>query len=111
MLAKNGSPCHAFACLVTSTMEDSAATSNVSSEEGGNLDLVEGVYLHLTAARYPTGFTNAKKRAIRKKAQKFVVRRGVLFFKKKRKGRVRLTVCKLAQLRVPVYITFIVFSL
>ena len=49
-----------------------------------------GVHLdiYLTEHRYPSGCVDLQKRSIRKKAGKFVVRDGELFFKKKRKGKV-----------------------
>ena len=56
-----------------------------------NVNLIEGVYLYLTKANYAKGYTAANdKRAIRKKARKFVVRHGVHFCKKKKRGRMRL---------------------
>ena len=72
-------------------------TKGSSTEEGVHVDLVEAVYLYLTEAHYPQGCPNIKKRAIRKKAQKHVVRSGVLFFKKKKSGRVRLSISRLTQ--------------
>ena len=35
--------------------------------------MIEDVYLYLTEAQYPKCYTTVNKRAIRKKAQKFVV--------------------------------------
>ena len=74
--------------LVPGSMENST-TSTVPSEEAVNVDLIEAVYLYLTEARYPKGYTTANKRATRKKAQKFVERHGILSFKKKKSGKVR----------------------
>ena len=79
--------------LVSRLMENSSTSDD---EEAVNVDLIEGVYLYLTEARYPQGYTVANKRAVRKKAQKFVVRHGVLFFKKKKRGKVRLNISRLA---------------
>ena len=62
-----------------------------------HVDLVEAVYLYLTEAHYPQGCPNIKKRAIRKKAQKHVVRSGVIFFKKKKSGSVRLRIRRLTR--------------
>ena len=53
-------------------------------EEGG--DLVQEAYMYLTQQRYPLGCADSRKRSIRKKAAKFVVRDGELFFKKKKKN-------------------------
>ena len=62
----------------------------VSDGEGvkGGRDLFQEAYLYLTKHRYPPGCENSRKRSIRKKAGKFVVRDGVMFFKKKKKGKV-----------------------
>ena len=59
-----------------------------SGEVEGDGDLVQEAYIYLTEHRYPQDCTYAQKRSIRKKAGKFVVRDGELFFKKKRKGKV-----------------------
>ena len=56
-------------------------------EEGySEMDLVDAAFVYKTELRYPRGCREARKRAIRKKASMFVVRDGVLFFKKKKKG-------------------------
>ena len=58
-----------------------------SFEEG---DLVEQAYVYVTSSRYPTGCPENRKRVIRKKAKKFEVKDGVLYYKKKCKGKVLL---------------------
>ena len=67
-------------------MTDQYVSDGGDVEEGGNL--VQEAYVYLTERRYPIGCVDSRKRSIRKKAGKFVVRDGVLFFKKKRKGKV-----------------------
>ena len=59
-----------------------------SSEEGDakSGDLVEA-YEYLVRNVYPVGASVARKRCIRRKAQKFVVKDGEMYFKKK-KGKV-----------------------
>ena len=51
-------------------------------------DLIEEVYDYMTRKRYPVGCTEGRKRSIRRKAAKFVVKDGELYFKKKQKGKV-----------------------
>ena len=46
-------------------------------------DLVQEVYIYLTAKRYPDGVSEGKKRVIRKKATKFMI--GELLYKHKKK--------------------------
>ena len=61
-----------------------------SSEEGDAKsagDLVEEAYEYLVRNVYPVGASVARKRCIRRKAQKFVVKDGEMYFKKK-KGKV-----------------------
>ena len=53
-------------------------------EEPEDVDLVDGAFLYLTKSRYPKGCSSAWKRAIKKKAGMFVIRVGVMFFKKKK---------------------------
>ena len=43
-------------------------------------DIVEHVYNHLTMRAYPVECNENKKRTIRKKAKKFLVRDGELFY-------------------------------
>ena len=61
-----------------------------SSEEGDAKcrDLVEEAYEYLVRKVYPVGASVARKRCIRRKAQKFVVKDGEMYFKEKKKGKV-----------------------
>ena len=61
-----------------------------SSEEGDaqNGNLVEEAYEYLVRNVYPVVASVSRKRCIRRKAQKFVVRGGEMYFKKKKKGMV-----------------------
>ena len=45
-------------------------------------------YMYLTDKKYPPGCSDIRKRVIRKKAQKFVVNDGELFYKQQKKGKV-----------------------
>ena len=78
--------------LVSRQMENSSTSDE---EEAVNVDLIEGVYLYLTESRYPQRYSVTNERAVRKKAQKFVVRHCVLFFKKKKRGKVRSNISRL----------------
>ena len=49
------------------------------------MDLPDAAYLYLTEHSYPKDCSEVRKRAIRKKAEMFTVRNGVMFFKKKKK--------------------------
>ena len=69
-------------------MEVSDQSVSDSGEVEGGGDLVQEAYIYLTEHHYPQDCTNVRKRSIRKKAGKFVVRDGELFFKKRRKGKV-----------------------
>ena len=51
------------------------------------LNLVDAVFIYLTESRYSEGCSATRKRTIRKKAKKFVVRDGVMYFLKKKKKR------------------------
>ena len=51
-------------------------------------ELVEQAYDYLTASRYPPECTENRKRVIRKKAKKFEIKDGQLFYKQKQKGKV-----------------------
>ncbi len=70
----------------TLTPEAQISKSEVTVAED-SIDLVESTYLHLTEKRYPNGCKATRKRSIRKKASKFVVQNGKMFFKKKKKGK------------------------
>ena len=69
-------------------MEVSYQSVSNNGEVKGGGDLVQEAYIYLTQHRYPQDCAYARKRSIRKKAGKFVVHDGELFFKKKRKGKV-----------------------
>lgn len=44
-------------------------------------ELIEEVYLYITANQYPEEASESRKRAIRKKAKKFIVKDGELYYK------------------------------
>ena len=48
--------------------------------EGDN-ELIEQVFLYLMYSEYPDGASESKKRIIRKKAKKFVIIKGELFYR------------------------------
>ena len=62
------------------------------AEESSELDLTDAAFHYITESKYPGECTEAKKKAIRKKAAMFAVRDGVMFFKKKKKGRVSMQI-------------------
>ena len=62
------------------------------AEESFELDLADATFHYITESKYPGKCTKTKKRAIRKKAAMLVVRDGVMFFKKKKKGRVSMQI-------------------
>ncbi len=47
----------------------------------------DAAFIYITEKRYPEGCSDTKKRAIRKKANSFVVRDGVMFFFEEKKDR------------------------
>ena len=53
-------------------------------------DLVEDVYIYLTKGQYPVNCAANRKRVIRRKAEKFRVRNGELFYIKKKSRKVNL---------------------
>ena len=57
-----------------------------------DIDLVDSAFLYLTQFQYPNGCSDARKRAIRKKAGMFIIWDGEMFFKKKKKGKVMMKV-------------------
>ena len=81
---------------VVRSMDDSRALS--SEEEASVLDLVKAAFQYITESKYLVRCTEARKRAIRKKAAMFIVRDGVMFFKKKKKGKV--SKCEVIQDRI-----------
>ena len=58
------------------------------NEEVEEVNLVDAAYLYITESKYPRECKESRKRAIRKKAHMFVVRDGVMYFKKKKKDKV-----------------------
>ena len=66
-------------------MDESSALS--VEEESSVLNLVDAAFQYITELKYPVKCTEARKRAIRKKAGMFIVRDGVMFFKNRRKER------------------------
>ena len=61
-----------------------------SEEDEVKENLVEEAYQYLRRKSYPAGASEGRKRCIRRKAAKFVLKNGELFFKKMNKGKVRL---------------------
>ena len=51
-------------------------------------ELIQQAYTYLTKKTYPGGCTEIRKRVIRKKAAKFEVKDGELYYKHKQKGKV-----------------------
>ena len=51
-------------------------------------ELVEQAYVYLTSATYPPGCDENRKRVIRKKAKKFELKDGELYYKQKQKTKV-----------------------
>ena len=81
--------------------------SPTNEEDIGSGDLIQDVYVYLTERRYPLSCTEARKRSIRRKAEKFVIREGELYFiKKKKKGRdgKKVNVAVVNDLRIGGYI-------
>ena len=71
---------------------NTSAESEVEADrDKGNTGLVDAAYEYLVSSdvcRYPKGCSEIRKRAIRKKAKMFIVRDGVMLFKKKKRGKV-----------------------
>ena len=51
-------------------------------------ELVEQAYVYLTSTTYPPGCDDNRKRMIRKKAKKFELKDGELYYKQKQKRKV-----------------------
>ena len=60
--------------------------------ESRDQQLLEEAYIYRTE-KYPEEATENRRRIIRKKAAKFVVKDGELFYKMKKKDKVSLSVC------------------
>ena len=67
----------------TSACGSSCSSRHSSKHEG--IDLVQAAYVYITEKTYPDGCTKSQKRAIRKKSNMFIVRHGILYYKKKKK--------------------------
>ena len=61
--------------------------------ESRDQQLLEEAYIYRTEKKYPEEATENRRRIIRKKAAKFVVKDGELFYKMKKKDKVSLSVC------------------
>ena len=66
-------------------MDESSALS--VKEESSMLNMVDATFQYITELKYLVKYTEARKRAIRKKAAMFIARDEVLFFKERRKER------------------------
>ena len=66
---------------------DGEEKHSLDGEEEDN-NLLADAYLYMTTSAYPDGCTDIGKRIIRKKAKKFHVSDGELFYRKKQKGKV-----------------------
>ena len=53
-----------------------------AEDELDGQDLIDNIFIFVTENRYPEGATVGQKRTIRRKAAKFEVREGELFYKK-----------------------------
>ena len=53
-----------------------------------DMQLLDEAYMYLTDKKYPPGCSDTRKRVIRRKAQRFVVDNGELFYKQQKKGKV-----------------------
>ena len=72
-------------------VEESCEHKMSSSEEDEvKENLVEEAYQYLRRKSYPAGASEGRKRCIRRKAAKFVLKNGELFFKKMNKGKASL---------------------
>ena len=65
-----------------------ACDLEMDQEMNHSINLVDAAYLYITESKYPEECTETSKRSIRKKAKKFVVREGVMYFLKKKKHKV-----------------------
>ena len=52
-------------------------------------ELLEAVYEYIISLKYPVSCSENRKRAIRRKAKKFQVKDGVLYYIQRRRGKVR----------------------
>ncbi len=73
--------------VIRSAMDEDQAETEREEE------LIEQAYTYLTQKTYPDGCTATRKRVIRKKAAKFEVKDGELYYKQKQKGKVNSVTC------------------
>ena len=64
-----------------------SSLSTMDTEERDQ-ELVEQAYIYLTSTTYPPGCDENRKRVIRKKAKKFELKDGELYYKQKQKSKV-----------------------
>ena len=64
------------------------AALDTEEEAERDLQLVEEAYSYVTKKKYPPGCSDVRKRVIRRKAQKFIVKDGEMFYKQQKKGKV-----------------------
>ena len=76
--------------IASNTWKNLASKMSSTDEDEVKENLVEEAYQYLTRKSYPAGASEGQKRCIRRKAAKFVLKNGELFFKKMSKGKVRL---------------------
>ena len=69
------------------SFKEGVSQSNMDTEERDQ-ELVEQAYVYLTSATYPPGCDENRKRVIRKKAKKFELKDGELYYKQKQKRKV-----------------------
>ena len=78
--------------LVVTTMDseerDQELVVTTMDSEERDQELVEQAYAYLTTSTYPSGCTENRKRVVRKKAKKFELKDGELYYKQKQKGKV-----------------------
>ena len=70
-----------------SSFEEGVSLSTMDAEERDQ-ELVEQAYVYLTSTTYPPGCDENRKRVIRKKAKKFELKDGELYYKQKQKRKV-----------------------
>eukprot|EP00731_Ephydatia_muelleri_P030725 Em0022g239a len=79
----------ARACVLRLKHVEESCEHKMSSSEEDEVkeNLVEEAYQYLRRKSYPAGASEERKRCIRRKAAKFVLKNGELFFKKMNKGK------------------------
>ena len=76
--------------IASNTWKNLASKMSSTDEDEVKENLVEEAYQYLRRKSYPAGTSEGRKRCIRRKAAKFVLKNGELFFKTMSKGKVRL---------------------